>query len=164
MKFSKFTKLTSFFVIGAVAARSLFSGKKAGSGRLAAARRAVEAANAKFREAVRLGKAGDIAALYTDEATILPPHQDLIKGRDKIEAFWRAGLEAGIKDAVLTTGDVDVAGGRISEIGTYTLKIWPEGKSAYEDKGKYLVIWRRESDGSVRLESDIWNSSLPSRP
>jgi ketosteroid isomerase-like protein len=164
MKFSKFTKLTSFFVLGAVAAKSLLSGKKAGSGRVAVARKAVEAANARFREAVRLGRAGDIAALYTDDASILPPHQDLIKGRDKIEAFWRAGLESGIKDAVLMTGEVDVAGGRISEIGSYTLKIWPEGKTAYEDKGKYLVIWRRESDGSVKLESDIWNSSLPSRP
>jgi uncharacterized protein (TIGR02246 family) len=164
MKFSKFTKLSSFFVLGAVAAKSLLSGRKAGSGRVAAARKAVEAANARFREAVRLGKAGDIAALYTDDASILPPHQDLIKGRDKIEAFWRAGLESGIKDVVLSTAEVDVSGGRISEIGTYSLKIWPEGKAAYEDKGKYLVIWRKEPDGSVKLESDIWNSSLPSRP
>ncbi len=163
MKFSKFTKLTSFFILGAVAAKSLLSGQKGGAAKIDAARRAVEAANMRFREAVRLGKAGDIAALYAEDASILPPQQDIINGRKNIEAFWRAGLEGGIRDAVLTTTEVGITGNRIREIGTYAVKIWPEGQAAREDKGKYLVIWRKEPDGSVKLESDIWNSSLPRR-
>jgi ketosteroid isomerase-like protein len=161
MKFSKFTKLTSFFILGAVAAKSLLSGKKAGSGKIDAARCAVEAANSKFREAVRLGKAGDIAALYTEDASVLPPNQGIVRGRESIEAFWRAVLDTGVKDAVLTTAEVGVSGRWIREIGTFTIKIWPEGKAAWEDKGKYLVIWKKEDDGSVKVESDIWNSSLP---
>jgi uncharacterized protein (TIGR02246 family) len=163
MKFSKFTKLTSFMLVGAVAAKSFLSGKKTGPGKIALARKAVEAANAKFREAVRLGKAADIAALYSDDASLLPPHQAAVKGRDNIEAFWRACLEMGVRDAVLTTGEVDLLGDKIREIGTYNLKIWPEGKTAWEDSGKYLVIWRKAADGSIELEADIWNTSLPAR-
>jgi ketosteroid isomerase-like protein len=164
MKFSKFTKLISFMVIGAVAAKSLLAGKKASPWKIALARRAVEAANAKFRDGVRLGKAVDIAGLYSDDACLLAPHQDMIQGRENIEAFWRVGLEMGIKDAVLTTVEVDVFGDRVREIGTYELKIWPEGKAAWEDSGKYLVIWRKQADGVVKLEADIWNTSVPARP
>ncbi len=161
MKFGKLTKVTSFIVLGAVAAKSLLTGKKPGSGKIALARTAVEAANAKFREAVRLGKAADIAALYADNASVLPPNQDVVRGHDNIEAYWRSGLEGGVKDAVLNTVDIDVSGDAIYEIGTYSLKIWPEGKTAWEDNGKYVVIWRKAAEGAVKIEVDIWNSSLP---
>lgn len=164
MKFSTFTKVSSFVLVGAVAAKALLPGKKGGLEKVALARRAVETANTKFRDAVRLGKAADIAALYSDNAFLLPPHQDMINGRDNIEAFWRMGLEMGLKDAVLTSAEVEVHEGRIREIGTYNLKIWPEGKTAWEDAGKYLVIWRKTADGSLQLEADIWNTSLPARP
>jgi ketosteroid isomerase-like protein len=161
MKFSKFTKITSIFVVGAVAAKSLLSGKKGGSGKIAAARKAVEEANARARDAVRLGKAADVVALYTDDATVLPEHLDMIKGRDKIEAFWRMAVDIGMKDIVFTTVDVDVHADTIREIGTYVVKFWPEGKAAREDSGKYVVIWKRQPDGSLKIETDIWNTSLP---
>ncbi len=162
MKLSKFSKIASFAVVGAVAAKSFLTGKKGEpSAKVATAMKAVGEANVRFRDHVRLGRPSDIAAMYTDEAVLLPPHHEMIKGRGPIEGYWRVGLEAGIKDAVLTTVEVDVYGDRIREIGTYTLKVWPEGKSAWEDSGKYMVIWRKQADGSVKLDADIWNTTLP---
>jgi uncharacterized protein (TIGR02246 family) len=161
MKFSKLTKISSFLLVGAVAAKSFLTGKKAGSGRVESARRAVDAANARFREAVRLGKAAEIAALYAEDASLLPPNQAAVKGRENIQAYWRACLEMGVKDVVLTTVDLDVLGDKVREIGIYVLKIWPEGKTAREDNGKYLVIWGKAADGSAKLEADIWNTSVP---
>jgi len=163
MKLTKLTKLGSYIVLGAVAAKSLLTGKKSGSGKTTLARAAVEAANARFREAVRLGKSGDIMALYAENAIILPPGQEMIKERAAIESYWRMSLESGVKDAVLTTADVEVAGDVIREIGTYALKIWPEGKSAWEENGKYVVLWRKGPEASVKIEVDIWNSSQPVR-
>ncbi len=165
MKFSKFSKIASFAVLGAVAAKSMLTGKKGGtSAKVAMAAKAVGEANTKFRDHVRLGRPSDIAALYTDEAVLLPPHHEMIKGRESVEGYWRVGLEAGIKDVVLTTVEVDVFGDRIREIGTYTLKVWPAGKAAWEDSGKYLVIWKKQEDGSVKLDADIWNTNLPPGP
>ena len=122
-------------------------------------RQAIEEGNAKFGEAVRKGDGAAIAALYTEDATLLPPDSDMIKGRGGIEAFWKGGLQMGIKEAVLTTVDVSAAGELAYEIGTFALKVLPEGKDPIEQKGKYVVVWKKAPDGSWKLHVDIWNSS-----
>ena len=121
-------------------------------------RRAIEEENGKFAEAVRQGSAAPIAALYTEDATLLPPDSDMIKGRGGIEAFWKGGLQMGIKEAVLTTVDVSGAGDLAYEIGTFVLKIQPEGKEPIEQKGKYVVVWKKAPDAGWKLHVDIWNS------
>jgi ketosteroid isomerase-like protein len=37
----------------------------------------------------------------------------------------------------------------------------PEGGQAMIDKGKYLVVMKRQVDGSWKVAVDIWNSDLP---
>ena len=121
-------------------------------------RQAIEEGNAKFGEVVRKGDGAAIAALYTEDATLLPPDSDMIKGRGGIEAFWKGGLQMGIKEAVLTTVDVSAAGELAYEIGTFALKVQPEGKEPIGQKGKYVVVWKKAPDGSWKLHVDIWNS------
>ncbi len=121
-------------------------------------RQAIAEGNAKFGEAVRKGDGAAIAALYTDDATLLPPDSDMIRGREGIEAFWKGGLQMGIKEAVLTSVDVYGAGDFAYEIGRFALKIQPEGQASVEQKGKYVVVWKKTSDGAWKLHVDIWNS------
>jgi uncharacterized protein (TIGR02246 family) len=120
-------------------------------------RRAIEEGNAKFGEAVRKGDGAAIAALYTEDATVLPPDSDMVKGRAGIEAFWKGGLQMGIKEAVLTTVDVSGAGDLAYEIGRFALKVQPQGKEIIEQKGKYVVVWKRAPDAVWKLHVDIWN-------
>ena len=121
-------------------------------------RHAIEEGNAKFGKAVRKGDGAAIAALYAEDATLLPPDSDMIKGLGGIEAFWKGGLQMGIKEAVLTTVDVSAAGELAYEIGTFALKVQPEGKEPIGQKGKYVVVWKKAPDGSWKLHVDIWNS------
>lgn len=124
-------------------------------------RKAIEEGDARFSDAVRKGDGAAIAALYTDDATVLPPDSDPVKGRAGIQAFWQGALRMGIKEAVLTTEDVSSAGDLACEIGRFSLKIKPEGKDAFEQKGKYVVVWKRAPDGAWRLHVDIWNGGPP---
>ena len=121
-------------------------------------RLAIEEGNSKFSAAVRKGNGAAIAALYTEDATLLPPDSDAFKGRAAIEAFWRGGLRMGIKEAVLTTVDVSGAGDLAYEIGRFALKVQPEGKGLIEQKGKYVVVWKKAPDGVWKLHVDIWNT------
>ncbi len=43
------------------------------------------------------------------------------------------------------------------EEGTYTIRAGGD----VVDRGKYLVVHRRQDDGSWKFDVDIWNSSVP---
>jgi uncharacterized protein (TIGR02246 family) len=129
---------------------------------VAQVRSAIEAGNLKFGEAVRKGDAAAIAALYSEDATILPPDSTMIKGRQAIQASWNGSLQMGIKDAVLTTVDVFGAGDYAYEIGKVLLTVQPSGQAAMQLEGKYVVVWKKAASGTWQLHVDIWNS-LPAK-
>ena len=47
------------------------------------------------------------------------------------------------------------------ERGIINMDIVPEGGQAMTDKGKYLVVMKRQADSSWKVAVDIWNSDLP---
>ena len=123
-------------------------------------RKAIEKANLKFAEAARKGDAAAVAALYTKDAVLLPPNSEMIRGRPGIKEFWGAFMQMGAIDGVLTTVELSGSGDTVNEIGKYTLKIQPEGQEPVEERGKYVVVWKRTADG-WKMHWDIWNSSMP---
>ena len=125
-------------------------------------RKAIEKVNIKEGEGFRRGDPAAVAALYAEDAILLPPNSEMIRGRRKIEEFWSTAMQMGVKDAVLTTVELSVIGDTAHEIGNYTLKIHPQGRGPFEDKGKYIVVWKHTADG-WKLHRDIWNSNLPPR-
>ena len=128
---------------------------------VAEARAAIEAANAKFSKAFEAGDAEGVAALYTPDAIVLPPDREMVKGRRAIGDFWKSTHQSGVKSAALTTVDVGTSGNLAYEVATVLLTIEPQGKTATSASAKYVVVWKRQADGSWRLHRDIWNS-LPS--
>ncbi len=128
---------------------------------VATVRKAIEDAEATFTAAFNRGDAAGVAALYTENATLLPPNSEMIQGRQGIQDFWNGGLQMGLKDVTLTTVDVGGNGDTAYSTGKYTLNIQPEGQEGMSDSGKYVVIWKRLADGTWKYHVDIWNSSLP---
>jgi ketosteroid isomerase-like protein len=103
-----------------------------------------------------------IAALYADDAVLLPPNRDMVRGRREIEKFWAAVIQRGWKDMLLTTMELSENGDTAYAIGTYTVKISRKGQEPAEDKGKYLLVWKHTAAG-WKVHRDIWNSSTPRR-
>jgi uncharacterized protein (TIGR02246 family) len=102
------------------------------------------------------GDAAAVAAMYTDNATALPPGQDMVKGRAAIEAMWRQQMGQ-IGDVKCTALDVEPLGRRAArEIGTCTFKT--KGQSPQEGALKYAVVWQK-SGRTWKLLTDIWNTS-----
>ena len=121
----------------------------------------INAVNKGFVEAFNKGDLTAAMEVYTEDATILPPNADIMKGKEAITAYWQVAMDMGVKEAKLETVDVTPMGDKAAcEIGNYVLKIHPEGGEAFTDKGKYLMIWKLV-DGSWKWDSDAWNSSLP---
>ncbi len=144
-----------------VAALSVPLGRAAAhkAGTVEEARKAIEATNAKYGDAVKKGDAAAIVALYTKDAIVLPDDGEMIQSSPaKIEEFWKASFRAGVKAAKLETLDVERAGDVAVETGRFAMTIQPEGKEATTAKGKYVVVWKHDG-GSWKLHRDIWNSN-----
>ena len=124
---------------------------------------AVENGNRMFSEGIRKGESAVVGALYTEDALLMPPNFERIRGRSGTQDFWGGAIKMGVKEAILTTEELIDLGDMVHEVGNYALKIQPEGQSAFEDKGKYVVLWKKMPDGSLKLHRDIWNSSMPAK-
>jgi uncharacterized protein (TIGR02246 family) len=116
----------------------------------------IEKLNDAWTAAFNKGDAVAVAALYTEDAYVLPPGSDMVKGHAAIEAFWRQAAQQ-MGDAKLTTIDVLPLGRTAArEIGTVTLKT--KSQPAQEITGKYAVVWRKVG-GKWKLATDIWNTN-----
>jgi len=127
------------------------------------ARAAIEAGNTKFSEAFERDDSEAIAALYTQDAIVFPPGGEMVKGRQAIGSFWKATRQGGVNSAKLTTVDVGESGDLAYEVGTVLLAIQPEGKESATASAKYVVVWKRQADGSWQLHRDIWNELPPAK-
>ena len=122
--------------------------------------KAVGEVNLQFSEGLRRGDSAAMIEVYTEDAVILPPNSDLIRGRKGIQEFWEASMKAGVKDAVLTTVELSVSDDTAQEIGRAVLTVQPEGQEPIENEVKYVVVWKLTADG-WKWHWDIWNSTVP---
>jgi len=112
----------------------------------------IDQANLTFSAAFAKGDAASLAALYTEQATILPPGAPMMKGRKNIEAFWKEAMTT-LKNLKLKAVDVESFGTTTArEIGTFTADA-----GSQQVVGKYVVIWKK-SGKSWHLSTDIWNT------
>jgi uncharacterized protein (TIGR02246 family) len=117
----------------------------------------IEAVDKQWEAAVSRGDAAAIAALYTATGQLLPSNSEVVTGRAAIQKFWQGFLDSGIRAATLRTLEVEAHGDSAHEVGEYEVR---DQAGKVLDRGKYIVIWKREGT-SWRLHRDIWTSSQP---
>ena len=123
-------------------------------------RTAIEANGKQFTEAFNKGDAAALANMYTTDARVLPPNGEMVEGRPNIQKFWQGAMTAGMKIVGLETVHVETQGNVAVEIGRYTTTMPVAGGTTKTDKGKYVVVWKREGE-SWKLAIDIFNTSIP---
>jgi uncharacterized protein (TIGR02246 family) len=116
----------------------------------------IQSLSDQFAKAFNAGDAAAVAALYTEDAIILPPGGEMMKGRSAIQAFWKGAAEQ-FGNGKLTTLEVKPLGNEAArEIGTFSFRT--KGSQSQEITGKYVVVW--EKVGSEwKLATDIWNTN-----
>jgi uncharacterized protein (TIGR02246 family) len=102
------------------------------------------------------GDAKAAAAMYAEDAYVLPDKGEMVHGRAAIETFFKGATQQ-IGDIALKAGDVQPLGPDAArEIGTFTLKT--KSQPPQDVSGKYAVVWRKIG-GQWLLATDIWNSN-----
>jgi ketosteroid isomerase-like protein len=119
---------------------------------------AMDATNRLFSEQVVCGKQiARLDGVYTENAAILPPDSEIVRGRENIKEFWsKVILEGGLSEAPLTTVEVEMLGNAAYEVGTAQLTF--QGQSGTSQISlKYIVVWKQDTDGTWKWHRDIWN-------
>ena len=124
---------------------------------MAQGRAEVDEANRRFMEAMERGDAASVAALYAEDAVVLPPDAPMVSGRSAIEEFWRGMMGAGARGVNLETLRLAGSGDVLHEVGRATITIQPEGGETDTLVVKYVVVWERDSAGGLALAVDMWN-------
>jgi len=116
--------------------------------------------NRDFAAALNAKDARAAAALYTEDAVLIPPGEPLVRGRDAIEEYWRGAIESGgVRDVSVETMDALSSGSLGYETGSFVLTAnGPDGE-ALTDRGRYIELLRREPDGRWLSTHGIWNAS-----
>lgn len=129
----------------------------------AAARQAIEAANAELVQHLNLGHGDIVAKMYTDDAHLMLPNTPVAVGRDQIAATFN-GM-AGMKPQLTLKTNEVVANGPIAvERGEFSITTTSPGAAgAMTETGNYVVHWHRV-DGKWLLKDDIGTSDQPLLP
>ena len=103
---------------------------------------------------------------YTDDVTVLPPNEPIAIGKESARKSIQALYDLPGFSVKWQASKVEVArSGDIGYVhGAYEITMNdPAGKPAM-DRGKFLEVWKKQTDGSWKCIVDMFNSDLPAAP
>jgi ketosteroid isomerase-like protein len=120
----------------------------------------VKEQNEKLGECFTTSNIEKLAEMYTDSAKLSPNGNDFVFGRNNIKEFWAQDFEisqvVSMKTEILT---VDGNENLIYETGKTINKIL-YNDSVYTIAIKYINVWKKQEDGTYKLDVDFWNKDI----
>jgi uncharacterized protein (TIGR02246 family) len=126
-----------------------------------------EAAIAKIRSAYQTAAGTNdgaaIAKMYAPDGVAMHPNTAAVKGRAAIEAFHKAfGQQWMMHGITITPTETKIVGDTAIDVGTYKQQLMAQkGGWIFDDKGKYVVLLKKDASGNWWVTHSISNSDLP---
>ena len=123
----------------------------------------IQERNKQIAEYMVKGNTEASLGLYTEDAISMPSYEPMHQGIAEIRKATETMAASGMKFESFEPNIVKVIpmGDLITEIGTYNVSLIMEGSNKpMKDQGKYLTIWEKQDDGSLKIKVETWNSDL----
>jgi uncharacterized protein (TIGR02246 family) len=103
-----------------------------------------------------------IADCYAEDGMLIPPNSPIVQGPEAIRKFAADRSEANVSLRAQGT-HVEVSGsGDLAFVrGSYEATLTGPAGEQLNDRGRYLHVWKRQSDGTWKAIVDMWSSELP---
>jgi ketosteroid isomerase-like protein len=123
-------------------------------------------ADAAWLKAYQSKDAKAAAAFYDKQGAMLAPNRPLLTGEKDIAEFIAKAFQ--LRDYEIHWYPNKAGVARSGELGytsgTYEMRYRPSRGKLFLDKGKYLMIWKKQLNGSWKVLFDMSNSDLPPIP
>ena len=147
--------VVSLLVFGVVAAASAGENEKL--------MKEVEAIGDKLAKAMLEDDVDTMLAMYIEDAISLPNFGPRLQGKEAFKKHHEEMAAAGMRIKSFESDPTDVwaAANQVVEIGTYKIAIdMPGAPQTLEDVGKYMTIYVRGSDGTLKIKAETWNTDM----
>jgi uncharacterized protein (TIGR02246 family) len=119
--------------------------------------------DARWAKAAAAKDVEQTIAFYSDDAIVFPPNAASAATKDAIRNGWKdmfgsPGLAITWKP---TRVQLAKSGDMAWVSGTYELTMNDGSGNPTNDRGKYLEVWEKQTDGNWKCAADMWNSDLP---
>jgi len=118
--------------------------------------------DAKWAKAAANKDVEQTIAFYSDDAIVCPPNAASAATKEAIRNGWKKMLAS--PGSAISWQATRVEVGRSGEMawvsGTYELTMNDVSGKPINDRGKYLEVWEKQSDGNWKCAADMWNSNL----
>jgi uncharacterized protein (TIGR02246 family) len=121
---------------------------------------AIRAASAAWSQAAQAKDIDKALSFYADDALEFADKGPLVSGKDNLRQGWQKMLALPGPGLSFTTTAVQVArsGEMAYEYGTYDFATAGKKNKVTDQKGKYVVVWKKQADGSWKAAIDIDNA------
>ncbi len=102
----------------------------------------------------------DLIELYTHDALVLRSNCPPVRGASAVREFFFGALDAGLGEVEVEPLRVEVVGDLAYEAGRCKALIPSATGKRREERGKYLWVCARQSNGEWKLAADCWSSDL----
>ena len=122
---------------------------------------AVDAIAGRLETAFNSGDARALAALYMNDAVLMPPNQSAVSGKLEIESWFERALQRRRTVRILPV-ESKIMGDHAFQVGTFTSSPSAiDGSSSGDDSGaviaaKYVLVLKSIA-GEWKIQHDIWN-------
>ena len=123
---------------------------------------AIRAVLAEWDAGVIAGDAAAVAELYAEDAIEMPPDAASRVGREGVLAAMEELFGANTVQVTCVADEIEVAGDLAFMSVTWDEGITPKaGGDAVQMHGNWLVILKRQDDGSWKMWRDMWSVFAP---
>jgi uncharacterized protein (TIGR02246 family) len=122
-----------------------------------------EALSGTFAAAINSRDVSAALELWTDDATIIQPDGQMIRGRDAVGEALQALIEHGVTLEIVVA-NVFAAGATAVAVGTLKMSGTDGAGASFEQRSQSVIIYSKEPDG-WRLAIDApWGLPQPTYP
>lgn len=124
---------------------------------------AIRQADLEWSKAASGKNMDKLVSFYADDGALYPPNAPISAGIPAIKVAWTGMMNLPGFQVNWVPSRVEAAksGDLGWSTGTYTMTTTLPGTAGTNDHGKYVAVWKKQSDGNWKVEADIFNSDLP---